>query len=385
MTPPPTASDPVLVAARRSAIGRAGGRFRARTADQLAAPAIRAALTDAGLPAEAVDAVILGNALEGGNMARVAALAAGLPASVPALTLDRQCAAGLDAVVEAVARVAAGRARVVLAGGLESCSTAPWRMARPTRPNAAPRVLNRARFGAGDYGDPDPVPAAAALIRAHGLDRGVQDAWAARSHANALAAEAAGAFAAERVAVPGACDGGADEAPKPGLDAARLARLRPLSADSGEITAGTTAPEADGAAVLLVVAADLADALGLRRRLRLLDSAEAGCPPAEAGLAAVPAIRALAQRRGGAGWADLDAVAFTEAFAGQTLACLRAAGLPEGRTNRRGGALAFGHPYGASGALLALRLFHDLAPGQTGLAAVSAMGGQGTAALFRAL
>ena len=384
MTPraPP---EPVIVAARRSAFGRAGGRFRDRSADQLAAPAIRAVLADAGLAPTAVDAVLLGNALEGGNMARVAALAAGLPASVPALTLDRQCAAGLDAVVEAVARVAAGRARVVIAGGLESCSTAPWRLAPPTRPHPPPRFHDPPPISAGAHGDPDPVPAAAALLHAQAIDRRAQDAWAARSHANAVAAEAAGCFAAERVAVPGACDGGPDEAPKPGLDAARLGRLRPLSADSGPITAGTTAPEADGAAVLLVVAGDLADTQGLRRRLRLLDAAESACAPAEAGLAAVPAIGTLAARRGRADWEDLDAVAFTEAFAGQALACLRAAGLPEARTNPHGGAVAFGHPYGASGALLALRLFHDLAPGRTGLAAVSAMGGQGTAALVQAI
>ena len=374
---------PVIVAARRSAIGRGGGQFRSVTADRLAAPAIRAVLADAGLRPHEVDAVILGNALEGGNMARVASLAADLPAGVPALTLDRQCTAGLDAVVEACARVAAGRAEVVVAGGLESVSTAPWRVARPARPNAAPRFLDRARFGAGRHGDPDPIPAAAAVIRAQGISRADQDAWAARSHANALAAEAAGVFAAERVAVAG--DGAVpepDEAPKPGLDARRLARLRPLGPDSGDITAGTTAPEGDAAAVLLVVSAAVAARLGVARGLRLYDSAEAGCPPETAGLAAVPALDKLAARRGRTAWDDIAAVAFNEAFAGQTLACLRAARLPEDRTNRHGGALAFGHPYGASGALLALRLFHDLAPGALGVAAVSAMGGQGTAALF---
>ncbi len=368
---------PLIVAVRRTAVGRAGGLFRTRTLDQLAAPVIEAVLAQTGLPPRRVDAVLMGNALEGGNAARRCALAGGLSQEVPATTLDRQCTSGLDAILDAVAQVAGGRAQAVLAGGAESCSTAPWRVARPAGPAEMPRFLARAPFSAPPYADPDPVAGADALAQACAIPRADQDAWAARSHANAVAAEDAGSLAAEGVRV---FDGEVDEAPKRGLTGHRLGRLKPLDGPEGTVTAGTAAPEADAAAVALVLAPDVVRELGLTgRALRLDAGAQAGCDPAWAGYAAVPALERLARA--------VDPVAagrieFNEAFAGQTLACLRAAGLPEDRVSRNGGALAYGHPYGASGTLLLCRLFHDLAPRQSGLAALSAMGGQGTAAMF---
>lgn len=370
----------ILVACRRSAVGRAGGLLRACTVDRLGGPVIRAVLAQAGLPPEAVDEVWLGNALEGGNVARRVALAGGLPPETPAFTLDRQCASGLDTIVDACARVAAGQAQAILAGGVESCSTAPWRVARPARRSDSPRFLARAPFSAPPYADPDPVAGADALAAAAGIDRAAQDARAARSHANAVAAARAGRLDGERVAVLGR-DAEADEGPQERRTAARLARLRPLR-EGGTATVATVAAEADAAVVALVVAPALAERLGAGRGLRLVAAAQAGCDPARAGYAAVPALERLGRRMA---IRDAARIELNEAFAGQALACVRAAALPEERVCPNGSALAFGHPFGASGALLVCRLFHDLAPGETGLAAVSAMGGQGTAALFEAL
>ena len=372
--------SPVIVAAWRTAIGRAGGLFRSRTVEQLAAPVIAQLLADAELAANEVDEVWLGNALEGGNVARRAALAGGLPPYVPAFTVDRQCAGGLDTILTGVQRVAAGEAAVILAGGVESCSTAPWRLNRPLTPAGLPEVAHRAPQSAPPYADPDPVAMADQLSGWAGIGRSAQDSWAARSHAHAIAAMQSGAFDAERVGVFDAAAPESDEAPKAGLTTARFGRLKPLGGgEKATATPGTTAPEADAAAAVLVMTAAMADRLGLPHRMRLTGSAQAGCDPAWAGYAAVPAVQRLQQRGGNVALHRLE---FNEAFAGQTLACLQGAGLPQDRVSLNGGALAFGHPYGASGALLALRLFHDLAVGETGLAAVSAMGGQGTAALF---
>lgn len=368
----------LIVACRRTPVARAGGRLRTRTVDQLGGAVVRAVLADAGLASEAVGEVWLGNALEGGNVARRVALAGGLPAATPAFTLDRQCASGLDTITEACQRVAAGHAEAVLAGGVESCSTAPWCVARPASRTARPEFLARAPFSAPPYADPDPVAGADALAAEAGISRREQDAWAARSHASAVAAARAGHLRAERVDVPA----GGDEGPRADLDERRLARLPPLLGPPGTATVGNVAAEADAAVIALVVSAGLARRLGLRRALRLAGAAGAGCDPARAGYAAVPALERLGRGVPLAGAARIE---LNEAFAGQALACLRGAGLPEERASRHGGAIAFGHPFGASGAFLVCRLFHDLAPGETGVTAVSAMGGQGSAALFEAV
>jgi acetyl-CoA C-acetyltransferase len=369
-----------IVAVRRTAIGRAGGIFRTRTVDQLAGPVIRAVLAETGLPADSVDAVWLGNILEGGNVARRCALAGGLPPATPAFTLERQCTSALDAVGNAMALVDAGHADVILAGGVESCSTAPWRVARPSTPNAKPAFMARAPQSVAPYADPDPLAAADALAAAAGIDRAAQDSWTARSHANAVAAVDAGAFDGERVGVFDTARPETDEGPKRRLTAARLARLKPLGSPDGTATAASTAPEADGAVIALVVSAARARSLGLSGpTLRLDGLAQSGCDPAWPGYGAVPALRKLGAAATDSAVARIE---FNEAFAGQTLACLRDAGFAHGHVNGHGGALALGHPYGASGAYLVCRLFHDLADGATGLAALSAMGGQGTAALF---
>ncbi|HZG89676.1 MAG TPA: thiolase family protein [Pseudonocardia sp.] len=359
---------PVVVAARRTPIGNRGGALRGCAVDELAAPVLRAVLDDAGLPT--ADDVLLGNVFgPGGNTARVAALRAGLGTGVPGLTLDRQCASGLAAIVLAADLVRAGAGEAYLAGGVESASTAPLR-AWPTDP---PRPYTRAPFAPADVGDPE-MGAAADLVAAEaGISRERQDRFALRSHARAVDAQRAGRFAAELVAIG---DVTADERPRAGFTAARLARFRPAFTPHGTATAANSCGVSDGAAAVLVVSERLHRRLGLPG-LRLVASATSAVDPNRLGLGAVPALRRVL------GPHPPDVVEFTEAFAGQALACLDAVGLDEGTAGPDGGAIALGHPWGASGAVLVVRLFARLVRGgtgqRTGVAALSAGGGVGVA------
>ncbi|MGZ4545195.1 MAG: thiolase family protein [Blastococcus sp.] len=372
---------PVIIAAARSPIGTAARSLAAVSAAQLAAPVLAAMAVDLPVSAE-VGEVVLGNCMgPGGNVARVAALAAGLPETVPALTVDRQCASGLAAIGLAAALVA-DRPGVVLAGGVESASTAPWRFWPPTG-EAGPVRYGRAPFAPADVGDPDMGPAADALARDFGISRAEQDYYAARSHARAIATLQEGGFADEIVPVGGVRR---DDRPRAELTVARLARLRPAFGPDGTATAGNSCGINDGAA-----AVTLAD-VGTHRRaglpgLRVLATATAGLASSRPGLALVPAAQA-ALARAGLTLHDVDVIEFNEAFAGQILACCRALDLDPERVCRQGGALALGHPWGASGAVLVVRLFSQMVrqrAGRYGLAAIAAGGGQGVALVVEAV
>ncbi|WP_409329545.1 thiolase family protein [Trujillonella humicola] len=373
---------PVVVAARRTAIGTAGHALAACTAADLAA-AVLADLA-AGLPADVdVSEVVLGNCTgPGGDVARVAALQAGLPISVPGLTVDRQCGSGLAAIVLAAAQLRAGETGAVLAGGVESASTAPWRM-WPPRGEEPPVRYTRAPFAPASLGDPDMGPAAELLAREQGIGRAAQDAYAARSHARAVATQRAGGFTAEIVPVGGV---DRDERPRPGLTVERLGRLRPAFVPGGAVTVGNACGVNDGAAAVTLVDAGTHRRLGLPG-LRVLATATAGVDPNRPGLGIVPAARA-ALDRAGLGLDAVDVVEFNEAFAGQVLACCAELGLDPERVCPEGGALALGHPWGASGAVLAVRLFSQLVRsgrGGTGLAAIAVGGGQGVAVVVEAV
>ena len=371
-----TESRPVIVAARRSPIGTAGHGLAGLSAAALAAPVLAAVVADLGLPGDRVEEVVLGNCMgPGGNLARVALLRAGLPVPVPGVTVDRQCASGLAAVGVAAAAIADGAA-VVLAGGVESASTAPWRFWPPTG-GGEPQRYHRAPFAPAELGDPDMGMAADELAEQAGIDRARQDAYAARSHAAAWATQQAGGFTDELVAVGGVV---ADERPRAGMTAQRLARLRPLHRPGGTVTTGNSCGVNDGAAVLAVVDAAVHRRLA-RPGLRIRSVASAGVDPRLPGVGIVPAARS-ALRRARVGWDELDAIEFNEAFAGQVLACCDQLGLDEHRVCVEGGALALGHPWGASGAVLLVRLFAQLVRGgrgRFGLAAIAAGGGQGVA------
>ena len=375
---------PVVVAARRTPIGTAGRSLSRYTAADLAAAVITDLVADARTAPDTVTAireVVLGNCMgPGGDVARVAALQAGLPVGVPGLTVDRQCASGLAAVVLGAAMLR-GEEGTVLAGGVESASTAPWRSWPPRGGDPATRY-ERAPFAPADIGDPDMGPAADLIAGEHGITRAVQDEYAARSHARAMATQRAGGFAREIVPLGAVVR---DERPRDGLTVDRLARLRPAFDPAGTVTAGNSCGINDGAAVITLV-----DAATYHRRggrgLRVLATATAGVDPNRPGLGIVPAAEE-ALDRAGIGLDDVDVVEFNEAFAGQVLACCAELRLDPERVCREGGALALGHPWGASGAVLAVRLFSQLARasgGRYGLAAIAAGGGQGVAMVVEA-
>ncbi|MFD1211367.1 thiolase family protein [Arthrobacter sp. GCM10027362] len=378
--------EPVVVLGRRSAFGRLNGMWGSTTADALLAPVLSAVVRNAGLQAERIDDVVIGNAVGGGgNVARLALLEAGLPASVPGLTVDRQCGSGLDAIVLACRLVAAGAGQLYLAGGVESCSTAPLRAHRLTSSSGAPDFYGRARFAPEALGDPDMGVAAEAVAARWEVDRAEQDAFALRSHQRALAAADAGAFAEEIVPARGAADSTADEGPRKNLGPALLHRFPAAFVPSGTVTAGNSCADADGAAVVLVASRDVAERLGFAGGLRFRGAATAGTDPNLPGIGGGRAGARLLADHGLRG-ADLGRVEFNEAFAAQAIASLRMLQVTPERANLQGGALAFGHPYGASGAFLVLRLLQQARGGDRDgrplLAAASIAGGMGTAALF---
>ena len=384
--PPPSAprhdGAPVIVAALRTPIGTTGRSLAEVDAASLAAPVL-AALA-AAVPDQPVTDVVLGNCMgPGGNVARVAALAAGLPETVPALTVDRQCGSGLAAITTAAALVRdapAGGTGLVLAGGTESASTAPWRF-WPPADGQDPTRYERAPFAPLAQDDPDMGLAADLLAEERGVGRMRQDDYAAQSHARAWATQQRGGFDAETVAVG---DVVRDERPRSGMTSARLARLRATFRPDGTVSAGNACGVNDGAAAVALVDAETHARLGVPG-LRILSTATAGVAPRRPGIGLVPAARA-ALDRAGVTLDDIDVVELNEAFAGQVLACCDELGLDPGRVCPEGGALALGHPWGASGAVLVVRLFSQLVradAGSLGLAAIAAGGGQGVAVVVR--
>ncbi|HET7477574.1 MAG TPA: thiolase family protein [Dermatophilaceae bacterium] len=384
--------EPVVVAARRTPVGTAGHGLAGLDVTGLLVPVLQAVVADvAALLGEdpRVEEVVIGNCLgPGGNPARVATLAAGLGLHVPAVTVDRQCGSGQEAVHQAAALVRAGQADLVLAGGVESASTAPWRMWPPAGPDGQPVRYRRAPFaprGPDGLGDPDMGPAADELARQRSVTRQRQDHYAVRSHALTRGAAAAGRYDAELVPVAGVEH---DERPRH-LELATLARLRPAFGQAGTVTAGNSCGISDGAAVVAVVSEQVRQRHGIPG-LAVQDWVSVGVHPATPGIGPVPAVSRLL-RRAGLDIADVGVLEVTEAFAAQVLACTDALGLdPLGvdadRVCPQGGAIAMGHPWGASGALLVVRLFAELvrADGpELGVATCAVGGGQGLALLAR--
>lgn len=390
MTKAPALGGSYIIAARRTALGRPGGLHASRRIESLTAPVVVAALQDAGLEPSLVEQVILGNTTAGGNPARIVGLAAGLDDHAAALTVDRQCASGLDAILIGMRAVAAGEASVIVAGGAESISTAPWRVARPKNLFQTPRFLGLDP-DAGQASD-TPYSAAASdeLARRLGISRHRQDSYTLGVHLKAERAIGERRFVGEivplRMAGEEARDEGADVA---GID--DLEELEPLLPPDGTVTSGNSSLLQDGAAMAVIVSAAVYAKLGTPRALRFLASSVQGMRPGEEAHAPVAALEKLLRPNGTNLRDGLSLVEMSEASAAQALAVRDAFDLSEDALNPDGGALVRGHPLGAASAVSVTRLFTRMARGRNGampgLGAVTqgAVGGLGVAALFEAV
>jgi 3-oxoadipyl-CoA thiolase len=383
----------VILSAVRTPVGRYGGALSGIRPDDLAALAIAAAVERAGVPADEIEDVHFGCANQAGednrNVARMAALLAGLPDSVAGVTLNRLCASGLSAVVSACHAVIAGNGDLLVAGGVESMSRAPFAMAKPERgfprgnqtawdttlgwrfPN--PRL--EARFPLESMGETGEN-----VAERFGVTREDQDAFALESQRRWAAADADGRFTDELVPVE---DVVRDEHPRPDTSAERLAALEPAFRPDGTVTAGNASGINDGAAALVVASEEKASELGIEPLGAFAASAVAGVDPRVMGIGPIPAVqRVLA--RAGISTGDVDLVELNEAFASQSLVVIRELGLDPERVNVNGGAIALGHPLGMSGARLVVTLLHELRRrgGRYGLATLCVGVGQGQAALF---
>ena len=396
--PNPTRPEAWIIDAVRTPIGRYGGALAGVRPDDLAALVIRAIVERNGLDGALVEDVILGCANQAGednrNVARMAALLAGLPVEVAGLTVNRLCGSGLQAVNSAAHAIGAGDGEVFIAGGVESMSRAPYVMLKPEGAyDRGPRALEDSTLG-WRFVNPrmqelyPPISlgeTAERVAERYQVSRERQDAFALESQRRAAAAIEAGRFADQLIPVEVPGRKGAvtvvdrDEHPRETSPEA-LAALRPAFARGGTVTAGNSSGINDGASALLVVEAERARALGLRPMARVVATAVAGVHPDVMGMGPVPAVR-KALARAGLGVADLDLVEINEAFASQSVACADELGLDMARVNPNGGAIALGHPLGASGARLMTMLVHELrrTGGRFGVAAMCIGVGQGIA------
>jgi acetyl-CoA acyltransferase len=388
--------DAVIVSAVRTAVGKApAGALRYTRPDDMAAEVIRHALQRApGLDPSEIDDVILGCAMpeaeQGMNVARIASLRAGVPVTASAVTVNRFCSSGLQAIAYAAERIMCGAASAVVAGGTETMSLVPMGghtiAPNPSLVESYPDVYLTTGLVAENH------------AREAGISRDAQDAFALRSHQRALAAIDAGRFRDEIVpidvqiadaqAINGAprfrsASFAVDEGPRRDTSSEALARLRPAFHVAGTVTAGNSSQMSDGAAALVVMEADRARALGLTPLARFVSYQTAGVEPERFGIGPVPAIH-KALKHAGLTLEQIDLIELNEAFAAQVLACLQALPIDESRLNVNGGAIALGHPLGCTGARLTTSLLYEMSRrnARYGLVSMCVGGGMGAAGIF---
>jgi 3-oxoadipyl-CoA thiolase len=396
-----------LVDGVRSPVGKVGGALQGIRPDDLLAHVFRTLLERTGVEGAAVDEVIAGCTNQAGednrNVARMSLLLAGLPASVPGSTVNRLCASGLDAVVQAARAIMVGEGDLFVAGGVESMTRAPWVLAKPESlpPRGVPEFVDSS-FGwrfvnprlAAVHPPISMGETAENLVEKYDISREDQDAFALRSHQRALASWEAGEYAAEvvPVEVPAGRKGQTtlverDEGPRADTSLERLAKLKPVFREGGSVTPGNASPLNDGAAAVLVASESACERHGLEPVARVVSSGVVGVDPAIMGIGPVEAThKALAR----AGWSldDVDTTELNEAFAGQVLAVLRELPLDQETMNPQGGAIAIGHPLGSTGARLTTTLLHRLRRDRTfkrGLVTLCVGVGQGQAMLVESV
>lgn len=388
-----------LVSGFRTPVGRYGGALSSVRPDDLMATAIKKTVEEAGLDPSAVDEVIIGNANGAGeenrNVARMSWLLAGFPDTVPGITVNRLCASGMSSIALATALVESGQADIVIAGGVESMSRAPWVMEKPNKPFAKPgQAFDTSigwRFANPKFAEQEKMTysmpeTAEEVANVFGISREEADAFAVRSQERALAAIEAGKFAREIVPVEVTDRKGnvtvvdTDEGPRPGTTMEVLAKLRPVTSLGDVTTAGNASSLNDGASCVIVASEEALKKHNLTARARVVANSARGVRPEIMGTGPIPATRDVLER---AGWEldSVDAVELNEAFATQSLACIRELGLDEDKVNAWGGAIALGHPLGSSGSRITLTLLNRLETDglRRGIATMCVGVGQGTA------
>ena len=390
----------VIVSAVRTPVGTMGGVLRDLSAVDLAGVVLEAAVQRAGISKAMVDEVILGQAkqsTDAPNIARVASLTAGFPEEVPGYTVHRQCSSGLQAIIDAVWQIQAGYGDVIVAGGVESMSTAPYYL-RAARygyragngelldPNteSQPRSQPESIYGSFTMG-----MTAENLAEQYHISREEQDEFALASHGRAVAAIDAGRFADEVVPVTVPGPRGAttvvdtDEGPRRDTSLEKLARLKPVFKQGGTVTAGNSSSRNDGAAAVVVMSEQRARDLGVPPMARFVAAGIAGVNPTIMGIGPVPATRKVLARAG-LKLEDMGLIELNEAFAAQSLAVVHELGLPRDLLNVNGGAIALGHPLGCSGTRISVTLLHEMLRRGTryGLATICVAGGLGVSVIF---
>jgi len=386
-------SKAVILSGVRTPVGRYGGALAGERPDDLAALVIREAVARAGVDGSEIEDVYFGCANQAGednrNVARMAALLAGLPQTVAGVTLNRLCASGLSAIVSAGHAIRAGEGDLYVAGGVESMSRAPFVFGKPEHgfPRGDRTVYDTTlgwRFPNQRLEEMFPLESMGEtgenVAERYGVSREEQDAFALQSQQRWAAADEAGRFTDELVPVG---DVERDEHPRPDTDAAKLASLKPAFREGGTVTAGNSSGINDGAAAVVIASEEKARELGAEPLGSFVGAAVAGVDPQVMGIGPIPAVQKLLARAGVEA-SELDLVELNEAFASQSLVVIRELGLDPERVNVNGGAIALGHPLGMSGARLVVTLLHELRrrDGRYGLATMCVGVGQGQAALF---
>ncbi|HKV86730.1 MAG TPA: thiolase family protein [Candidatus Dormibacteraeota bacterium] len=395
--------EAVVVATARTPMGRYGGQLKDIRPDDLAAVALREACERARVKPSEVEDVILGCANQAGednrNVARMALLLAGFPVEVPGQTVNRLCGSGMQATIAAAREIQSGGADIVIAGGVESMTRAPWVMSKPDAGYPrGPQTAYDTALGwrlvnpklAELYGTLQMGETAERVAQKYEVSREDQDAFALRSHQRAVAAQKSGRLAEEMVPVTAPQRKGEpvtlaeDEGPRPDTSLEALAKLRPAFASSGSVTAGNSSPLNDGATAIVLMSDEMAKRRGIQPLARLVAAAPAGVHPDYMGIGPVPSsLKAL--QKAGLEAGDIGVVELNEAFASQSLACVRLLGLDEERVNVNGGAIALGHPLGSSGARLVGTLVREMAhrDAEYGLATMCIGVGQGIASIWQ--
>lgn len=387
-----TSSEIVLCAPVRTAIGSYGGSLKDTPASALGSIVVRETLRRTGLPANAIDTVVMGQVIQAGarmNPARQASIGGGLPVHVPALTVNRVCGSGAQAIANAALEVMAGQAKAVIAGGMENMDQAPYLIPGGrwgNRMGDAAMLDSMLRDGLNDaFSGQHSGWHTEDLVSLYGISRHDQDRWAARSQQRFSAAQAAGWFEDEIVAVEvtdrkGVVQFARDETNRPDTTIDTLAKLKPAFRKGGTITAGNAPGLNSAAAAMIVAQRQFAERQGLEPVARLVSQGVSAVEPGMFGLGPIPAVQFALER---AGWrhADIERIEINEAFAAITLACLREMGLPEDIVNVEGGAIAHGHAIGATGAVLTTRLLHSMRRDglKRGVVTLCIGGGQGIA------